>query len=93
MGFTIYYFSTTVNSLEIARKMVDNVLYSGTGRPFYRTNLPQYLFFGVPLNKCYGWGQEVYAPCDGEIIKAEDGYKERQRVHLASDLFVALKNA
>jgi len=35
----------------------------------------------------------VYTPCDGEIIKAEDGYKERPRVHLASDLFVALKNA
>lgn len=67
--------------------------WARTGRPFYRTNLPQYLFFGVPLNECYGWGQEVYAPCDGEIIKAEDGYKERPRVHLASDLFVALKNA
>lgn len=67
--------------------------WARTGRPFHRRNLPQYLFFGVPLNKCYGWGQEVYAPCDGEIIKAEDGYKERPRVHLASDLFVALKNA
>ena len=63
------------------------------GRPFYHTSLLRYLFLGVPLNKCYGWGQEVYAPCDGEIIKAEDGYKERSRVHLASDLFVALKNA
>lgn len=63
------------------------------GQPFYRANLLKYLFFGVPLNKCYGWGQKVYAPCDGEIIKAEDGYKERGRVHLACDLFVALKNA
>jgi hypothetical protein len=63
------------------------------GKPFYRTNLPQYLFFGVPLNECYGWGQEVYAPCEGEIIQAEDGYKERPRVYWASDLFVALKNA
>ncbi|MBZ2174687.1 hypothetical protein K8M07_05435 [Schnuerera sp. xch1] len=64
--------------------------WARTGRPFYRTNLLKYLFVGVPLNKCYGWGQEVYAPCDGEIIKAEDGYNERPRVHLASDLFVAL---
>lgn len=67
--------------------------WARTGRPFYRTNLLKYLFVGVPLSKCYGWGQEVYAPCDGKIIKAEDGYKERPRVHLASDLFVALKNA
>ena len=67
--------------------------WARTGRPFYHTNWLRYLFLGVPLNKCYGWGQEVYAPCDGEIIKAEDGYRERARVHLASDLFVALNNA
>ena len=30
------------------------------GGPFIG-QLPQYLFFGVPLNKCYSWGQEVYA--------------------------------
>ena len=63
------------------------------GWPFYQITPAQYLFFGVPLNKCYGWGQEVYAPSSGEIIKAEDGHKERPRVHLVSDLFVALKNA
>lgn len=63
------------------------------GRPFYNVNAFQYLIFGVPLNKCYCWGKEVYAPCDGEIVKAEDGYNERQRVHPVSDLFVAFKNA
>jgi len=67
--------------------------WARTGRPFYQTNLLQYLFVGVSLNKCYGWGQEIYAPCDGEIIKAEDGYKERPRVHWITDSFVALKNA
>ena len=67
--------------------------WARTGKPFYQASLPQYLFSGVPLNKCYGWGQEIYAPCDGEIIKAEDGYKERPRVNLFSDLTVALKNA
>lgn len=64
-----------------------------SGRPFYNTNWLQYLFLGVPLNKCYCWDKEVYAPCDGEIIKAEDGYKERPRVHWVTDSFVALKNA
>ncbi|MCL2141399.1 MAG: M23 family metallopeptidase [Methanimicrococcus sp.] len=63
------------------------------GRPFYRVHWLQYLFFGVSLNKCYCWGQKIYAPCDGEIVKAEDGYKERSRVHLLSDSLVALKNA
>jgi len=63
------------------------------GRPFYITSSLRYLFFGVPPNKTYGWGKEVYVPCDGEIIKAKDGYQERARVHVVSDLFIALKNA
>ncbi|HWQ42361.1 MAG TPA: M23 family metallopeptidase [Desulfosporosinus sp.] len=63
------------------------------GWPSYRVHWLRYLFIGVPLNKCYCWGQDVYAPCDGVIVKAEDGYKERARAHLLSDLFVALKSA
>lgn len=63
------------------------------GWPSYRVHWLQYLLLGVPLNKCYCWGQEVYAPCDGVIVKAEDGYKERARAHLLSDLFVAVKSA
>lgn len=67
--------------------------WARSGRPFYQTSSLQYLLFGVPLNECYAWGQEVYAPCGGEIVKTEDGYMERPRVHWVSDLFVALKNA
>jgi len=63
------------------------------GRPFYNTNLLRYVLSGVSLNKCYSWGKEIHAPCDGEIIIVEDGYPERPKVHLVSDLFVALKNA
>lgn len=63
------------------------------GRPSYDASWSRYLLVGVLLNKCYCWGKEVYAPCDGEIIKVEDGCKERQRVHLVSDMFVVVKNA
>jgi murein DD-endopeptidase MepM/ murein hydrolase activator NlpD len=63
------------------------------GWPSYRVHWLRYFFFGVPLAKCYCWGQEVYAPCDGVIVKVEDGYKERARVHLFSDFLVAIKNA
>lgn len=63
------------------------------GRPAYDSSFLRYLIFGVPLDKCYCWGKEIYAPCDGEVICAEDGYHERQKVHLFSDLFVALKNS
>jgi hypothetical protein len=63
------------------------------GWPSFTATVLQYLLFGVPLHKCYCWGKEVYAPCDGEIVQAEDGLKERARVHWISDSFVALKNA
>lgn len=60
--------------------------------PFKTTSL-RYLLFGVPLKKCYCWGEDIYAPCDGKIVEFKDGYKERPIVHLLSDLFVIYKNA
>ena len=63
------------------------------GWPAYRVSFPQYLLFGVPLNGYYCWGQDVHAPCDGTIVQAEDGYKERTRTNLPSDMFNAYKNA
>lgn len=63
------------------------------GLPAYRVSLPQYLLNGVALNEYYCWGQEIYAPCDGIVVKAEDGYKERERTKLFSDMANAYKNA
>jgi hypothetical protein len=63
------------------------------GLPSYRVHWLRYLSLGVSLDKCFCWGQEVYAPCDGVVVKAEDGCKERTRVHLFRDSLVALKNA
>jgi len=63
------------------------------GYPAYRVSFPQYLLFGVPLNEYYCWGQEVYAPCDGVVVRAEDGYEEHARTNLFSDLSNAYKNA
>jgi len=61
------------------------------GWPAYRLSLAQYLLFGVPLDEYYCWWQEVYAPCDGIIVQAEDGYKERTRTKLLSDLSNLIK--
>ena len=63
-----------------------------TGYPSYRVSFLQYLILGVPLNEYYCWGQEIYAPCDGIVVQAEDGYKERTRTNLFSDMFNAYKN-
>ena len=64
-----------------------------SGWPSYRTSLLHYLLFGVPINKYYCWGQEIYAPCDGIIVQAEDGYQERKRTNLLFDFTNAYKNA
>ena len=63
------------------------------GLPAYRGSLSQYLFFGMSLKEYYCWGQDVYAPCDGIVIQAADGYEERTRTNLRKDLSNAYRNA
>jgi hypothetical protein len=63
------------------------------GWPAYRGSLLQYLLFGIPINEYYCWGREIYAPCDGVVVQAKDGYEERERTNFISDLSNANKNA
>jgi murein DD-endopeptidase MepM/ murein hydrolase activator NlpD len=67
--------------------------WSRKDNPFYRGSNLRYYAMGVKLEECYGWGQEVYAPCDGKIVTVKDGVSERSRVHLVRDVLVLLKNA
>lgn len=69
------------------------VNWEKSGLHFYGPSKLRYLLFGVPLKKCFGWGEKVYAPCDGKVIQVADGYRERPIVHLVSDLLVLIKNA
>jgi hypothetical protein len=55
------------------------------GWPSYRGSLPKYLLFGISISDYYCWGQEIYSPCDGVVVRAEDGYAERERTNLFSD--------
>lgn len=63
------------------------------GLPAYKAGFLHYLFLGVPLKEYYCWGQEVYAPCNGEVVQARDGYKERSRTNIVFDTYRAYKNA
>ena len=63
------------------------------GNPAYRVGLMQYLFSGVKLSDYYCWGQEVYSPCDGIVVGAEDGYAENEKTNLLADMSNAYKNA
>jgi murein DD-endopeptidase MepM/ murein hydrolase activator NlpD len=70
--------------------MVD---WSQKGKKPFSGKSWRYYLPGVPLSEWYGWGQNVYAPCDGRIIVARDGVGERQRLHVIRDLFAVLKNS
>jgi len=59
---------------------------------FYDGTKCKYYFKGIPLKNCYCWGKEVFAPCDGIIVKAEDGCEERNPVNFFTDIFAVLKN-
>lgn len=67
--------------------------WNRTGWPAYRASFLQYLFSGITLNQYYCWGQEVYSPCDGVVVQAQDGYAENSKTNLFSDTVNAYKNA
>jgi hypothetical protein len=60
---------------------------------FYRPSPLNYLVFGVRLKDCYGWGRPIYAASAGTVVQVEDGWPERNPVHLARDLLIMFKNA
>jgi hypothetical protein len=64
-----------------------------SGRRFYRPSPIRYLVLGVQLQDCYGWGRPIYSSTDGIVVRAEDGWPERNPVHIARDLTTMLKNA
>ena len=49
---------------------------------FYRPGLLHYLIFGVRLQECYGWGRPIFSATAGVVVRAEDGWPERDPVHL-----------
>ncbi len=58
------------------------------GIHFYNGSKWRYHLVGVPLNMCYCWGKEVYAPLNGRIIEVADGCDERKRVRFFTDLLI-----
>ncbi len=66
--------------------------FEGKTKAFHDRSFLRYFFLGVPLENCYCWGKEIYAPCDGEVIVAREGYRERKVVHWVVDFSIALKN-
>jgi hypothetical protein len=64
-----------------------------SGFKFFRCSMARYLLVGVRLEDCYGWSAPFYAPFDATVVAARDGWSERARLHLLSDLAVVVRNA
>jgi hypothetical protein len=60
---------------------------------FFRPGLLQYLLFGVRLQDFFGWGQPIFSSAAGTVIRAEDGWPERNPVHPVRDFLIRVKNA
>src|SRR5690242_18439743 len=60
---------------------------------FYRPSPLQYLVLGVRLQDCFGWGRPIFSATAGTVIRAEDGWPERNPVHVVRDASIMLKNA
>lgn len=63
------------------------------GWQFFPVPLWQYLLFGVRLERCYGWSSPIHAPFAGTVIRAEDGWPERKRLHQLRELALVVWNA
>lgn len=51
-----------------------------------------YILSGVPVRRCYGWGEIVYSPLDGEVVEMYDEIPERTRLLPLLDILVVIKN-
>jgi hypothetical protein len=59
----------------------------------YRPGPLRYLVLGARLQDYYGWGRPIFAAAAGVVVQAEDGWPERDPVHLIRDLAILIKNA
>jgi murein DD-endopeptidase MepM/ murein hydrolase activator NlpD len=57
----------------------------------YKSSFMHYLFQGLDLSDFYGWGEKVYAPVEGEVVKITDDIEERNPVNVFKDVGNAIK--
>jgi hypothetical protein len=55
-------------------------------RKAYRKGIFEYLFKGIALVDFYGWGENIYSPVNGKIVKVVNDIDERNPVNIANDI-------
>ena len=62
----------------------------GPYRKAYPAPIWRHVLSSVAAEDCYGWGQGVHAPFEGEVVAAADGWPDRERLNLVRDLLTVL---
>ena len=52
----------------------------------YRQSILRHFFGLVKVEDCFGWGQMVLAPFDGQVVGAKDGWPDGERLNLTWDV-------
>lgn len=60
-------------------------LRPGRWLPYPPQSLLAHLVYRIPASIAYGWGRPVYAPFDGGVLEAHDGYPDTVRMNLIRD--------
>ncbi len=68
------------------REAFDFVALSATGRRYFSRSWVAYLLSAGPAADSYGWSRPVYAPFEGTVTAASDGWPDRETVNLIRDL-------
>lgn len=58
----------------------------GSYKKAYRQPIWRHLIARVRVEDCYGWGEAVLAPFDGEVVAAGDGWPDRESLSLLPDI-------
>ena len=58
----------------------------GPYKKAYPKPILHHLLGRVKAEDCYGWGESVLAPFDGEVITTGDGWPDQERLNLVWDL-------
>lgn len=54
-------------------------------RPYPLGRWVRHLFWTLPASDAWSWEKRVYAPFDGEIVAADDGFADRRSLNLIRD--------
>jgi murein DD-endopeptidase MepM/ murein hydrolase activator NlpD len=61
------------------------------GARYYPVGTLRMLVTGIPTRLCHGWGEPIHAPLDGQVVVAQDGVPERERIHPLRELLRVLR--